>query len=386
MPRGLGIAKGFDKSRRNGWFISITQDDGRRPKNYFTSKLLRDRAFTKKLGEVRAIGIDAAAVLTTSDRHAMMEMRRLSAGTGYTPLEIFQRGRAQLSVGISIRGTTVGAAVSAFLKEQTVRLTDKKISDVRLKEIKNTIGRFAATMGKMPLTQCSRTSVKVYLSSLSVGPQTRMNHARNLRFFFRWCVDEDLMLKDPVPEQEGVNRIPTFFSNDQTAELFTCAREYFPALLPMLGVQWFAGLRPGASHHLQWEEIDFESRKILINPRGNKLRQPDIIEDLPLTVFGFLTPLRQASGPIAPAGHVDQNKALHHRLGYGLANDMKRWPEDVARHTFGSNLYSYYRKDSKRVEVVMLHATSEMLKKHYLFKNVPYERAQDYFASHLPSA
>lgn len=383
--RGFGIAKGFDKSRTNGWYLSVAQDDGRRPKQYFADSKARDRAYNAKVVEIRSVGVGAASEVSVADRHALAEMRRLAEPTGFPILDIFQRGLAQLGGNVALSNLTVGQAETTFRSEQEARHTDGKISAVRLKEVRGALRRYTGIAGRMPLSACSRSSVKAYLTSLGVAPQTRLNHARILSFFFRWCLNEGMILRNPVPEQEGVSRIPTVFDNAKVAALFDLAWATNAGLVPMLAVQWFAGLRPGASHHLRWEDVDFERRRLLIQPHTNKLRQPDIVQDLPLTVFGLLAPFRQLSGTLAPAGHVKQVQKLHHAFGYGGPN-AAHWPEDVARHTFASNLYSLYENDSKRVEAVLLHSTSAMLRKHYLLKNIPAEAAAEYFARHLPSA
>lgn len=382
--KGLGIAKGFDKSRANGWFLSVAQD-GRRPKQYFPDARARDKAFNAKMLEVRSIGVDASKTISVEDRHALVEMHRLAAPTGFSVLEIFRRG-LDYSPSAALSKVTVEQAMSAFLVEQATRRVDEKISAVREKELKVILKRYSRTAGRMLLSQCTRATLKTYLASLGVGPQSRLNYARTLSFFFKWCVIEGMILRDPTPAQESVYRIPTVFNNEQVAALFACAWGLDSSLIPMLAVQWYAGLRPGASHHLRWEDVDFERRKFLIQPHTNKLRQPDIVQDLPLAVFALLSRFRRDTGPIAPAGHVKRTQTLHHELGYRNAKGSPRWPEDVARHTFASNLYSLYEQDTKRVETVLLHSSSEMLRKHYLLKNIPREAAETYFAAHLPSA
>lgn len=379
--RGLGIAKGFDKSRAHGWFVSVRAEDGRRPKQYFPTAQARDKAFNAKLLEIRTHGAEAAKPIGTAERQALAEMVRRAGPTGLTILEIFNRGLSTVSGSISSATLTVGQAATTFLAEQKARLNDGRISAVREKEVRGKLGRYVTTWGHLRLSACDRRNVKAYLAEIPGEPQTRINHARVLRFFFNWAIAENLADKNPVPTQEGVDRIPTTFSNAQVAALFEAAWRDVPELVPVLGLQWFAGLRPGASHLLQWQDIDFDRRRILIQPHANKLRQPDVVQDLPLTVFGLLLPFR-GSGRICPANYRKMGNALHRAVGFTEGD----WPEDVARHTFASNLFSLYEQDSRRVEAVMLHASSAMLRKHYLLKNVPRESAEAYFSAHLPSA
>lgn len=382
--RGLGIAKGFDKSRTNGWFLSVRQSDGTRPKQYFESERERDKAFQAKLRDVRSVGADASTTISALDRQYLAEMQRLAEPTGLSYREVFQRGLETLDGAISVKKLTASQAAVTFYAEQKLRLSDKVISSRWEQEVRYLLDRFLKTHGARQLTLCNRKVLKTYIQSLKVGPQTRVNHARVLSFFFSWCVSEELLIRNPVPEQEGVDRIPTVFSNDQVLALFHRAITVYPELVPMLAVQWFAGLRPGASHHLQWEHIDFPRCRIHIHPMGNKLKQPDVVQDIPPTVFAVLAPFRQARGSISHSNHVKLTKALHHDLGYhGKGKD--RWPEDVARHTFASNLLPLFNIDLKRLDAVLLHTTSEMTKKHYVLKNVAHEAAEAYFWHWLPN-
>ncbi len=378
--RGLGISKGFDKSRKNGWFVCVRQPDGRRPKLYFADERARDQAFAQKLKEVRQYGVPE--VVSPSDRQTLAEMKDRASRTGLTILEIFMRGLSHSRVDVR---TTIDIAVDELLDEQEKLFQRGQISRPRRLEIRRMLRRYADRNRSRLVAEITRADLRGYLDSLEVAPQTRLNHARALSFFFRWCVAEGYARDNPVPAQRGVDRIPSVFTNAQVDALFDRVHRDFPELLAMLGVQWFAGLRPGASHHLRWEDIDFNRARIMIQPHGNKLRQPDIVRDLPPTVFGLLASVRQPSGPIPPPNHIRRVRELHEALGYGGAG-RPRWPEDVARHTFASNLYAHYELDSRRVEAVLLHSSSAMLRKHYLLKNIPAEDAAAYFARYVPSA
>lgn len=383
--RGLGIGKGFDSARGDGhgWFIRVQQSDGSRPKQYFTSEKERDKAFNAKVRDVRTVGADASSTISAADRQHLAEIQRLAEPTGLTYREIFQRGLEQLDGVVSTRKLTASQAAVTFYAEQKLRLSDNQISARREREIRITLDRFLKTHGARQLTLCNRKVLKTYLGSLGVGPQTRLNHARVLSFFFGWCVAEELLFRNPVPSQTGVDRIPTVFANDQVLRLFEVAFARYPELVPMLALQWYAGLRPGATHHLHWEHIDFPRRRIMIHPVGNKLRQPDVVQDVPATVFALLAPLRRPHGAVCHPNHIKLTKALHHALGYHGRGD-ERWPEDVARHTFASNLLPLFNLDLRRLDAVLLHTTSEMTKKHYVLKNVLRESAEAYYDHWLP--
>jgi integrase len=377
-PKGLGIARGFDKSREHGWYVSVN-----RVKQYFSSEKERNKAYADKLASLHTGGLTAVAEAPTyTERQWLAEMRRLARPTGQTILEIFQRGLAQIGI-VTDADRTLRGARNLFIEEQELRLKDGHITRSRFKEVKGATAHLDKQCGTLPIQAISRQHIKDHLLGLGVGPQTRLNRARTLSFFFRWAIDEGMLLKNPVPRQEGVDRIPAVFSNEQVAELFEVARDQFIEIYPMLLIQWYAAIRPGATHHLHWEHIDFANRRILIHPHANKMKQPDIVHDLPPTVFAALLPFA-GTGRIAHSNHAKIMKAFHKHLGYHRGEGGKRWSEDVARHTCLSNLTALYDRDIKRVSDVALHTTSRTLLKHYLLKNLPKESAESYFSAHLP--
>lgn len=384
MIRGLGIAKGFDKSRANGWYVCVTQTDGRRPKTYFKSVKERDASYAQAVKEVLTFGKAEATVLTNSEKRDMLEMRASVAGTGFTPIQVFHFGLPQAKGASAV--TTVGAAAASYLADTLARHEAGKVSYEHWKASSGTVGRFCKVAGKMLLRDCSRIVLKNYLASLPVSPVSKISYAKTISVFFNWCITEDLLLKNPVPKQEFVNRTPSTFTNEQVAEYLAGVAQHEPEYLPSTYLKWYAGIRPRTAYRLNWENIDFEKQLIHIPLGANKMDQPDIVKDLPPYVFQLLAPLRKESGRVTPVG-INRQTFLHNKLGYSTKPGGKLWPQDVARHTFASNLYALYGEDSRRVERALLHATSAMLKKHYLAKHIPVASAVAYFGhSVLPSA
>jgi integrase len=162
-------------------------------------------------------------------------------------------------------------------------------------------------------------------------------------------------------------------------EYFTKLFEITPTLAPMMALRWFGGIRPKATTLMAWEDINFEARRIGVREEINKMREPDIIENLPDQIWHWLASFR-ATGRIADPNYRKLTVKLHHALGYGKSKlrdvAIKRWPEDVARHSFASHALPLY--GIERVRSMLLHAMAEITLKHYLVLHVTIEEAKAY--------
>lgn len=365
-----GISRGFDRSRTHGWYVSV-----RRRKEYFRSEQERDDAYDQRIAEARTYGEAAGTPISPQARAMLTEMDRLAANTGYTPMEVFERGLTL--VGRKPRATQpIADAVKRFLAESKEREREGLIRNRRLIELKSTLTRFAARLGHRDLWSISRNDVQNYLREQGVGPQTRINQTRVIGRLFTWASAESGMnLPNPAVVSERVKRTPITFTAKEVRKLFKLApRE----LVPMLVLQWFAGLRPAATHGIRWEDINRERRTVVIRAEVSKLREPEIIEGLPDELWAWLDGVDgRLKGRVAHPNHVKLNKRLHHRLGYG-GRSKKRWPEDVARHTFASHLFPRVAS-IEAVSKVLCHRGSRVTLKHYVAKNVTKEQAEKYF-------
>lgn len=362
-----GIGRGFDRSRAHGWYI---RTNGR--KEYFESEEARDAEYGQRLAEARLYGEQATAAITPGDRQLLREVQRLAGATGYTPLEIFERGLTL--VGRKPRDTVkTSRAVALFLAESRARLKDGAIGSRRMSELDHILDRFGSRFASRELHAIERPDIQSHLIGLGVGPQTRINHARVISRLFAWAMQSGYITANPVVITERVKRTPAIFYAPQVRALF----EKAPAeILPMLVFQWFAGIRPTATHGLRWEDINQDRRTIAIRAEISKLREPEVIEGLPEELWAWVAGHAKASGAISHSNHIDMNRRLHHAIGYGAG--MKRWPEDVARHSFASHLYPRAHSIDA-VAKVLCHRGSRVTLKHYVAKSVTREEAEAYF-------
>lgn len=368
MGRRKTIGRGRDKTRKNGWYIRV---DGR--KAYFPSRKQRDAAWSLKQSEVQAFGYGAAGSLSAHDRVATAEMMRRAGELGTTPTMLFNLGveRWHESRPSSL---TVPEAVGLFCSHCDARTEAKTMRQPTSKGLKWMSRTFAAHVGTISIHAVAQRHVDAFAAIGKVTDQTRFNRVARLAMFFSWLVKKDHLGRSPIREKprSPPRRIAVFDAATVEALLRKAVKDY-PGLVPILALQWFAGMRPTATHGLRWEHIDFGRRRVVIPAELSKSTEPEFVDGLPDAVWEWLEPYRKTAGRITNGYHRVHYQALKRDCG------IKRWPIDVARHTFASHLYGL-TGSIETVARALLHHTTRITLKHYVAKGISQAAGGAYFS------
>ena len=364
-----GIGRGFDRSRTNGWYIRV---HGK--KEYFSTELLRDAEYDHRVAEARLNGATASSSITPAQRQLLQEMQRLAEPTGYTPMEIFERGMTLIGQKPRLV-ITVADAVDQAIKDYERRVDEGLVGNKYFITLKSSLKRLGSRFANRGLHTLTNAEIQRFLRGCDIGPQTRINNLRCISVLFTWAKNAGAVQTNPIEITERVRRTPATLNAEAVKTLFEKAD---PRLVPMLMLQWFAGIRPTATHGMRWEDINQERRTISIRAEISKLKEPEVIEGLPDELWAWLKAHGKAKGRIAPSGHVKLSKALHKELGYSGRSGDKRWPTDVARHSFASHLYPRVHSIDQ-VAKTLCHRGSRVTLKHYVAKNVTSAEAEAYF-------
>lgn len=109
----------------------------------------------------------------------------------------------------------------------------------------------------------------------TLAPGTVNRRLAALSGFFKWCVRERQLLKvNPVSavrkpaEPKGRVR---YLSDDERERLFAACREDRCAyLLPLVVVATYTGLRQGELLALDWEDVDFKDKSLIVRDSKNR--------------------------------------------------------------------------------------------------------------------
>jgi len=142
-------------------------------------------------------------------------------------------------------------------------------------------------LADVPLKKISPIQIQVIVTSLATKSKS-LNHQvlQTLRSIFNAAVDNNLLLKSPVPNSQRVGGIPTkektALTPEQSQRLLDAVKDTRAYLFCLIALQ--TGMRRGEICGLMWSDIDFQNR--VIHVRHNAILKDGITtvsEDLKTT-------------------------------------------------------------------------------------------------------
>lgn len=131
------------------------------------------------------------------------------------------------------------------------------------------------------------------------------------------------------------------------------------ACMAALGVMLWCGVRPAEVQRLQWRDVDWEEKVLVLRPHHSKTGG---CRHIPLRP-ALLAWLRAAGGPgegsLCPANWERRWRRLREAAG------LIPWQQDVLRHTFASYHAKYFR-DFALLQSEMGHRSASLLRTRYL--------------------
>jgi len=198
-----------------------------------------------------------------------------------------------------------------------------------------------------------------------LSPTGRKIETRNIRPMFHWAQDMKIIAASPFPANNFFGRKSKDAHHAAKPRVLTLEEAkrvlvHAGPLLPHIVVGLFAGLRPDETKNLDWADVNFTEKRIIVNNNdatGHARREVP----LPDNAIVWLFPLRQANGPVSPA------KLYRQRLErLAKAASLSPWPRDVLRHTFAS-FWLAKNGDEARLKTLMGHHwASNVLRAHYI--------------------
>ena len=196
------------------------------------------------------------------------------------------------------------------------------LAESTLQQYYRQINNMLETIGK-PIHEIHTDDIRYYLSfyreQRKISKVTVNNMRRYLSTFFSWCMDEDIIQKNPMRrikqiKQEKIVKEP--FSEVQMELIrntVSSARDR-----ALVEIFYSTGCRVSEVVHIDLNDIDFAHNKVVVNGKGNKQREVYITEK---AMFWLTKYLRE---------RTDNNIALF--IGKGGKRLQKSGVENVFRH------------------------------------------------------
>ena len=198
-------------------------------------------------------------------------------------------------------GGVEGATVAQVGQRWLAALKAQGCRPATLVERRHKVARLSADLGTRPVSSISRDELASWLQSKNLTGATWAGYRRAYRAMLQFAVEEGMVEFNaaaairPLKMDEN---IPVPFTVDAVTKIMATAEKYAPAMVPILAVGFFAGLRPGEAMGLDWSSIDFKQKLIRVLPETSKVRRSRIIEKLNPVLFEWLLPYRKVAGPI----------------------------------------------------------------------------------------
>jgi integrase len=275
-------------------------------------------------------------------------------------------------------------AVEAFLS-----FKESRVGTQRRKVMKSELRRFSAAFGDRPLESITAGEVEAWLVTLRsrrgepkiLDATTRNGLRKTVGGLFAhaaakpqgWCLNNPL---EGMKKEKEHNGEPEAYTPQETRRIMETALELFPADVPWLALQFFAGLRPGETEIVDLENIDLASDEFRL-PGGRKTGAR-LVPLLP-ACKAWLAAQPRRSGTASDPERGSQHRSNVTRAV--LAACGIRLIKDGARHTFITHRCAEIRDVGRIADECG--TSANIIKKHYR-SIVSHAVAAVYFAIRPP--
>lgn len=169
----------------------------------------------------------------------------------------------------------VPKVVEEFLEIKAARAASERY----IGDLTGRLNRFAEGCNK-DCCNVTTADIQDWLDGLKLSPQSYKNYRTVLHTFFNYCVAKGYAVDNPIEGAEKLkirNGDVEIFTPVEIARLLEAARTRYPDFLPCIAVGAFAGLRSAEIERLEWKDIDFASKHIVVSAGNAKTASRRIV-------------------------------------------------------------------------------------------------------------
>lgn len=341
---------------RYRWIVTY-KDASNVKKKYFTRKVDAETFYDEKQQDILNHGTKEESI-TKNERQAVISFRDFIA-----------------SLPADVKAPTLSDAVENFVQHFDLRTKSRTVQDsvdrliqlvqrkgcsvAHLRTLETRLEGFRQLYGDWLICDVSTELIEEYLSDLDLGALT-VNHRRAaLNQLFRQAEIDGAIASNPVTQttkRKETKEEPGILKPLQVARLLENAPD---EILPGLALGFFAGIRRAELTRLNWDEIDFEDKMIVIKSAKAKTASRRTIP-MRDNLKQWLLPHRLHESSIMPSEMIWRT-----RLGAAMeASGIKTWPKNAPRHSFASYHLAHF-KNAESLALEMGHQDTQMLHEHY---------------------
>ncbi len=322
------------------WIVELGSG-GTRKRQYFTDRNKAEGALKSARAERADLG-KAWGLLTAGEKAEVMATLGEIRQSGMTLKQVWQM--AQATPASSKSCPTLGAAIT-----ETIEAKERaKRRPGYIDGLQKYLEKFASGRESLPVNQVTLSVIEDWFAARNESPSTRRSNLGRLSALFDLCWRRRYIPENPCIRVEPVSidrKAASILTPKQVIKAILWARRRRPGFLGWLALSLFVGLRPESEADLLgWDAIDLDRQRIRIEAAQSKIRRHRLI-DLSLCppAVEWLRIAKALKSPL-PLPYATRRRYLR-----GLRNflGLKRWPQDILRHTAASNLLAHHQDAGK---------------------------------------
>lgn len=311
-----------------------------------------------KAGDLRNEGLSAMTLPSVARQDAARALAMLKGSATLTAAAGFWLKHHPIGESVTVR---------ALADQWILSLERQNCRTATLAERRQKLNRLCADLGDRPACSITAHDLQAWLDAKKLSPVTRDTYRRCYGALFQFGVKQNGVEYNPVTKLDRVKideKMPAFFTADQTAAVMAEAEAARCNMVPYLAVQFFAGLRPGEAAGLTWGQIDVAERIIRVLPETSKVRQSRLV-DIPNNLAVWLAQYRPHGVGDATRIAPDTKRAIHFRRQRIAEVAKVEWIQDGPRHTFATMHFAEHQ-DAGKLAAQMGHVGGvDILYRHY---------------------
>lgn len=360
-PKTLPEVRELEKDhsfRKRGYryLVDFRNAEGRRIVKLYRhgQKDEADAEVEKQLTRLENFGTGNAAILTDDMQREAAECVRRLRERGKTLTEASEHFLDYLKA--EERSWPVSKLI-----EQVYHSKQRQGSSLRyLRDLEGRLKRFEEDFGHRPTDTITAEEISDWLVGLDLSPTSRNNYRRVLAVAFAFGMKRKACRSNPARDAEKAKVIESevsILTPKQTANLLENVSD---TILPSVAIGLFAGLRPSEIFRLDWVEIDFGAKHLLVKAAKTKSARRRYVT-VPDNLRAWLLPFAQKAGPVAPPEGEYYRNLTAARKQAGL---LDGWEGNEMRHSYGSYHLAKHR-DAGKTASEMGHTNQQTLFQHY---------------------
>jgi integrase len=268
----------------------------------------------------------------------------------------------------------ISELVDEFLEYKTVNVLEP-IAKKTKREVQHYANLIKRIWGDLRVDEVNYSRVKEYLSNLNVQNSTRRKYKIYISMFFKWVINiKNVEITNPVSKitiKVQKKEIKTY-SPSEIKTMYNFIKINHYEMLGWFILNTYIGSRPSETIKMKWEDINFKSGEIYIQPDSKTgSRRPLIDEEVLIWLKNFHD-VNNANDLIPK--NIDKKerflrKQIKNKLGIS-------WIQDGLRHT---SVTYYYAKHKSWDKIEFNYGHSYRISRSNYQRSVPADEVKEFW-------